>query len=67
MANLEEDIAAARLRHQNAIAAARELEHVELRAIDRHACANACAAADARLNAELAAISARCRQNFYIR
>jgi hypothetical protein len=46
---------------------AKELEHVELRAVDRHACANAVLAADARLNAELAEITARCRRNEYLR
>jgi hypothetical protein len=67
MPSLEEDRAAALCRHQVALAAAREFEHVELRAIDRHACANAVLAADRVNTAEMAEITARCRRNEYIR
>jgi len=66
MASLEEDRAAALCRHQEALRAAKELEHVELRSIDRHACAKATLAADRIYIAELAEITARCRRNEYL-
>ncbi len=67
MASLEEDRAAALCRHQVALAAAKDLDHRDVRRVDRHAHARAVLAADARLNAEMAEITARCRRNDYIR
>jgi hypothetical protein len=66
MRSLEEDRAAALCRHQVALRAAKDLDHKDVRTVDRHAYARAVEKADARLNAELAEITARCRRNEYL-